>query len=34
MLLFEDLALVPIVFLLGAMAPHTGAGVGSLLGPS
>ena len=33
MLLFEDLALVPIVFLLGAMAPHTGeAAVGSLLG--
>ena len=32
MLLFEDLALVPIVFLLGAMAPHDGAGVGSLLG--
>jgi monovalent cation:H+ antiporter-2, CPA2 family len=33
MLLFEDLALVPIVFLLGAMAPHAaGAGVGSLLG--
>ena len=33
MLLFEDLALVPIVFLLGAMAPHAaGSGVGSLLG--
>jgi monovalent cation:H+ antiporter-2, CPA2 family len=32
MLLFEDLALVPIVFLLGAMAPHTGANVGSLVG--
>jgi CPA2 family monovalent cation:H+ antiporter-2 len=33
MLLFEDLALVPIVFLLGAMAPHAaGVGVGSLLG--
>jgi CPA2 family monovalent cation:H+ antiporter-2 len=33
MLLFEDLALVPIVFLLGAMAPQTaGGGVGSLLG--
>jgi monovalent cation:H+ antiporter-2, CPA2 family len=31
MLLFEDLALVPIVFLLGAVAPHTGANVGSLL---
>jgi CPA2 family monovalent cation:H+ antiporter-2 len=33
MLLFEDLALVPIVFLLGAMAPAAlGAGVGSFLG--
>jgi CPA2 family monovalent cation:H+ antiporter-2 len=33
MLLFEDLALVPIVFLLGAMAPQVaGAGVGSLFG--
>src|SRR5947209_8453713 len=32
MLLFEDLALVPIVFLLGAMAPHSGGNVGSLLG--
>src|SRR3954471_1119126 len=32
MLLFEDLALVPIVFLLGAMAPHSSGGVGSLLG--
>jgi CPA2 family monovalent cation:H+ antiporter-2 len=31
MLLFEDLALVPIVFLLGALAPTPGAGVGSLL---
>jgi CPA2 family monovalent cation:H+ antiporter-2 len=33
MLLFEDLALVPIVFLLGAMAPRAGGGdaVGSLL---
>ena len=31
MLLFEDLALVPIVFLLGAMAPNAGAGVGALL---
>ena len=31
MLLFEDLALVPIVFLLGAMAPHAaGSAVGSL----
>jgi len=33
MLLFEDLALVPIVFVLGAMAPQAaGAGVGSILG--
>ena len=32
MLLFEDLALVPIMFLLGAMAPHSGANFGSLLG--
>jgi K+:H+ antiporter len=33
MLLFEDLALVPIVFLLGAMGPVAGAsGVGPLLG--
>ena len=33
MLLFEDLALVPIVFALGAMAPYaTGNGLGSLLG--
>jgi len=32
MLLFEDLALVPIVFLLGAMAPHAGVGFGALLG--
>jgi len=33
MLLFEDVALVPIVFALGAMAPHAaGAGVGSLVG--
>ena len=32
MLLFEDVALVPIVFALGAMAPHAAnAGVGSLL---
>jgi len=31
MLLFEDLALVPIVFLLGAMAPMTNGGVGSLV---
>ena len=26
MLLFEDIALVPIIFLLGAMAPHAGGG--------
>jgi CPA2 family monovalent cation:H+ antiporter-2 len=32
MLLFEDLALVPIVFLLGAMAPTASTGVGPLLG--
>ena len=33
MLLFEDLALVPIVFALGAMAPQAaGRGVGSLVG--
>src|SRR5947207_3266284 len=32
MLLFEDLALVPIVFLLGAMAPQTSGSVGSLVG--
>jgi len=33
MLLLEDLALVPIVFVLGAMAPQAaGAGVGSILG--
>jgi CPA2 family monovalent cation:H+ antiporter-2 len=32
MLLFEDLALVPIVFALGAMAPTATAGVGPLLG--
>jgi CPA2 family monovalent cation:H+ antiporter-2 len=32
MLLFEDVALVPIVFALGAMAPYSGeAGIGSLL---
>lgn len=31
MLLFEDLALVPIIFLLGAMAPRTGGGPGSLV---
>ena len=32
MLLFEDLALVPIIFLLGAMAPHAGASLSSLVG--
>lgn len=32
MLLFEDLALVPILFLLGALAPHSTANIGSLLG--
>lgn len=32
MLLFEDVALVPIVFALGAMAPTADAGVGPLLG--
>jgi CPA2 family monovalent cation:H+ antiporter-2 len=32
MLLFEDVALVPIVFALGAMAPNAAAGVGPLLG--
>jgi CPA2 family monovalent cation:H+ antiporter-2 len=32
MLLFEDLALVPIVFLLGAMAPQAGSGIGPLIG--
>ncbi|HET7816993.1 MAG TPA: cation:proton antiporter [Sphingomicrobium sp.] len=32
MLLFEDVALVPIVFALGAMAPHAGSGVAPLLG--
>ena len=32
MLLFEDLALVPIVFALGAMAPAAGGTVGSLMG--
>jgi CPA2 family monovalent cation:H+ antiporter-2 len=31
MLLFEDIALVPIIFLLGALAPHAGGGVGELL---
>jgi len=32
MLLFEDLALVPIVFALGAMAPTASAGVGPMVG--
>jgi CPA2 family monovalent cation:H+ antiporter-2 len=32
MLLFEDLALVPIIFALGAMAPTASAGVGPLVG--
>lgn len=32
MLLFEDVALVPIVFALGAMAPTARAGVGPLIG--
>jgi len=32
MLLFEDVALVPIVFALGAMSPSATAGVGPLLG--
>jgi CPA2 family monovalent cation:H+ antiporter-2 len=32
MLLFEDLALVPIVFALGAMAPQASGGVGSFVG--
>ena len=32
MLLFEDLALVPIVFLLGALAPHAATGWQGLLG--
>ncbi|WP_343610128.1 cation:proton antiporter [Novosphingobium sp.] len=31
MLLFEDLALVPTIFLLGALAPHNGGGWGTLL---
>ena len=30
MLLFEDVALVPIIFLLGAMAPHAAGGLGGL----
>ena len=30
MLLFEDVALVPIIFLLGAMAPHAAGGIGGL----
>src|SRR4029079_8181006 len=32
MLLFEDVALVPIVFALGAMSPTATAGVGPLVG--
>lgn len=32
MLLFEDLALVPIVFALGAMGPRSSGGVGGLVG--
>ncbi len=31
MLLFEDLALVPIIFLLGAMAPHAADGLAALV---
>jgi CPA2 family monovalent cation:H+ antiporter-2 len=31
MLLFEDLALVPIIFILGALAPHNGGGITALL---
>jgi len=31
MLLFEDIALVPIIFLLGALAPAAGSGIGDLL---
>ena len=31
MLLFEDIALVPIIFLLGALAPAAGGGIGDLL---
>ncbi|MDE8651585.1 cation:proton antiporter [Novosphingobium album (ex Liu et al. 2023)] len=31
MLLFEDIALVPIIFLLGALAPNAAGGVGDLL---
>lgn len=31
MLLFEDIALVPIIFLLGALGPHAGSGVDNLL---
>ena len=30
MLLFEDLAIVPIIFLMGALAPHSDGGIGSL----
>jgi CPA2 family monovalent cation:H+ antiporter-2 len=32
MLLFEDLALVPIIFALGAMAPHPGGGAAAEIG--
>jgi CPA2 family monovalent cation:H+ antiporter-2 len=32
MLLFEDLALVPIIFALGAMAPHSGGGAAAEIG--
>jgi CPA2 family monovalent cation:H+ antiporter-2 len=32
MLLFEDLALVPIIFALGAMAPHAGGGAAAEIG--
>ncbi len=31
MLLFEDIAIVPIIFLLGALAPHAGDGTDALL---
>jgi CPA2 family monovalent cation:H+ antiporter-2 len=30
MLLFEDLAIVPIIFLMGALAPHADGGIGGL----
>ena len=32
MLLFEDIALVPIIFLLGAMAPNAAGGFGAIVG--